>query len=1294
MISDQLLPALKRQLTKLEKNLRATVERDPSQNVEPGPDAKTHLTALYEDAKTKQRTAATWSAWLDETVTQVAAAWLLGCVFLRFLEDNHLVETPWLAGAGDRGKLALDARTLYFRQAGHGHLSDTDYLTHCFREAARLPGLRDFFRAEHNPLWLLAPGGDAGAEILALWHATDPDTGALRFDFTDPQLATRFLGDLYQDLSEDARKRFALLQTPVFVEEFILDRTLEPALRDFGLREVRMIDPTCGSGHFLLGGFARLFARWQQAEPGTNPRVLVQRALDAVAGVDLNPFAAAIARFRLLIAALHACGSGPDGRILRLKDAPHFEEHIHVGVGDSLLHGAGGSVQTSFAGDPAFDHSFDSVFETEDAAQLRVILGRRYHAVVGNPPYITVKDKALNERYRLLWPSCHRKYSLAVPFFERFWTLAEPGDPREKTRAGYIGMITANSFMKREFGSKLVERFLPRWDLTHVIDTAGAYIPGHGTPTVIIFGKNQPPVAPTIRTVLGIRGEPATPEDPAQGLVWQAILRQVDDPGSESEWMSAADSARENFHHHPWSIGGGGAAELKEQLSANSAETLGKYAVELGIASVTGEDELYVFPCRADLRRLRIEKTRTLVTGDLVRDWEATAPMEAVWLYDDDLNLVKLSTLPNTARLFWSYRAAISQRKRFGTPMVERGLAWYEWQELYTDKLRSPLTITWAEIATHNHFVLDRGGKVFKNTAPVLKLKSDARLDDHLSLLGLLNSSMGCFWLKQVCFPKGGSGIGRGIQNEAWESRSAFNATQLADFPLPKEKPLALARELDRLALELQRFAPDAVLADASNHARAALDRARQQWTATLHRMVALQEELDWACYRAYGLLEFKISDLGFKISGSADLLAPTGPDGLPVFTTDEASAADKSEILNHKSEIPPLRPGERAFEILLARAVARGAVETTWFVRHAPSGMVCLAEPPATWPAGYLALFHRRCAAIEASKDLALIERPEYKRRWNVEPWDAQLARALRTWLLDRLETAAGGNPQIAQMNADSADEATFPPLRKSAQSADNSEPVLLSCARLADRVRLDADFLRVAELHAGRPDFDLTRLVTDLVRAESVPYLPHQRYRESGRRKRRDWEKTWDLQRREDAIDAEVSALPPAAKDAPALTPAEKHVLAQERKAREIGPIPVPPKYASADFAETSYWRLRGKLDVPKERFISYPAAERDTDPTPVILWAGFDHLQQAQALANYYTEMRETVGWPLPRLLPLLAGLLELIPWLKQWHNDVHPEYQQRMGDFYGDFVSDQARSLGTTLEKLRALAFDEV
>ena len=94
------------------------------------------------------------------------------------------------------------------------------------------------------------------------------------------------------------------------------------------------------------------------------------------------------------------------------------------------------------------------------------------------------------------------------------------------------------------------------------------------------------------------------------------------------------------------------------------------------------------------------------------------------------------------------------------------------------------------------------------------------------------------------------------------------------------------------------------------------------------------------------------------------------------------------------------------------------------------------------------------------------------------------------------------------------------------------------------------------------------------------------------------------------------------------------------------------------------------------------------RWADPTPVIAWAGWDHLQQARALATYYVQMKDSEGWSRERLTPLLAGLLELLPWLKQWHNGIDTEYGQRMGDFYDGFVDEEARALGLTREAIRA------
>jgi hypothetical protein len=90
----------------------------------------------------------------------------------------------------------------------------------------------------------------------------------------------------------------------------------------------------------------------------------------------------------------------------------------------------------------------------------------------------------------------------------------------------------------------------------------------------------------------------------------------------------------------------------------------------------------------------------------------------------------------------------------------------------FPERFKTPLGIAFAEVATHNHFVLDRGGKVFKQTAPVIKLPAGASEDEHLGLLGLLNSSVACFWLKQVCHNKGGTVDHHGARSsrtEKWE---------------------------------------------------------------------------------------------------------------------------------------------------------------------------------------------------------------------------------------------------------------------------------------------------------------------------------------------------------------------------------------------------------------------------------------------------------------------------------------------------------------------------------------------
>jgi hypothetical protein len=367
-----LLPDLKDLVADLFEDLLARAQQDDK--IDAG------LREAFEQVEKGGRTAQAFEVWREDYLDQVAVAWVLACVFVRFMEDNHLIDECWLAGEKERRKLAEDTHELFFRK--HPHDTDREYFHHVFHEVGKIPAAKELFAEGKTPLWAVAPSGDAAMKLLAFWREIDPEGGHLKRSFDVEQGDTRFLGDLYQELSEKAKKKYALLQTPEFVEEFILDRTLTPALDEFGLDKVRMIDPTCGSGHFLLGGFARLFREWCKVEG--NEIKAAQKALDGVWGVDINPFAIAIARFRLIVAAVQACG------IQRLKDAPGWK--VHLATGDSLLWGC----KPSWKGERLPLNRQASLFEVapiyavEDPRALQEILSQGYHVVVGNPPYINV----------------------------------------------------------------------------------------------------------------------------------------------------------------------------------------------------------------------------------------------------------------------------------------------------------------------------------------------------------------------------------------------------------------------------------------------------------------------------------------------------------------------------------------------------------------------------------------------------------------------------------------------------------------------------------------------------------------------------------------------------------------------------------------------------------------------------------------------------------------------------------------------------------------------------------------
>ena len=83
------------------------------------PDVDAFLRGGYADVKEAERSSQSFEEWREDYLEQVAVAWVLACIFVRFLEDNGLIDEAWIAGdTEDRQKLALGAYEIFFRTAG------------------------------------------------------------------------------------------------------------------------------------------------------------------------------------------------------------------------------------------------------------------------------------------------------------------------------------------------------------------------------------------------------------------------------------------------------------------------------------------------------------------------------------------------------------------------------------------------------------------------------------------------------------------------------------------------------------------------------------------------------------------------------------------------------------------------------------------------------------------------------------------------------------------------------------------------------------------------------------------------------------------------------------------------------------------------------------------------------------------------------------------------------------------------------------------------------------------------
>ena len=243
------------------------------------------------------------------------------------------------------------------------------------------------------------------------------------------------------------RKTTGSYYTPTALVERILDWTLAPAISEAlsgdgpetALLDLKILDPACGSGHFLTAaakrvGFALATLRSAQSNPAAGEIERARRDVvqNCIYGVDIDPIAVELCRFAL------SSASGESG--IRCGDSL-------LGLTPKML--ADSDYNTTHPGDNSAFHwhlEFPYVFKDGQANPETGWFGG-FDVVIGNPPFLnqlettTAQTKELATFLKRRYPGVAKGYADTAVIF------AELSSQVVRADGGRFGLVQPASIL-------------------------------------------------------------------------------------------------------------------------------------------------------------------------------------------------------------------------------------------------------------------------------------------------------------------------------------------------------------------------------------------------------------------------------------------------------------------------------------------------------------------------------------------------------------------------------------------------------------------------------------------------------------------------------------------------------------------------------------------------------------------------------------------------------------------------------------------------------------------------------
>ncbi|MBE0428397.1 MAG: N-6 DNA methylase [Thermoleophilia bacterium] len=396
-------------------------------------------------------------------------------IFLRICEDRGIEEYGVLQGLQNGSNVYLRLCQL-FQNADDRYNSG---LFHFRKEKGR---------PSHDELSLsLAIDDKPLKEILrALYYPESPyEFSVLPVDILG-QVYEQFLGKLirltagHRAVVEDkpeVKKAGGVYYTPTYIVDYIVKNTVGKLLEGKTPKQtekLRILDPACGSGSFLIGAYEYLMdwhRDWytdnkpEKWAAGKNPRLFQGKAgwqlttpekkrilLNNIYGVDIDPQAVEVTKLSLLLKVLEEENAETIGKNLSLfheRALPDLRSNIKCGnslIGSDFYEGQ----QLGLLNEE--ERYRINAFNWEDEFP-EIIKAGGFDAVIGNPPYVRIQNlkewaPIEVEIYKGKYMAARKgNYDIYLVFVERGLGLLN--------KAGRLGFILPSKFLTTDYGQNL-----------------------------------------------------------------------------------------------------------------------------------------------------------------------------------------------------------------------------------------------------------------------------------------------------------------------------------------------------------------------------------------------------------------------------------------------------------------------------------------------------------------------------------------------------------------------------------------------------------------------------------------------------------------------------------------------------------------------------------------------------------------------------------------------------------------------------------------------------------------------